>query len=74
MNKLKNWIKRNILVLVFIALIINVFNIGLFMLSDTRNTLSYIGFSGAVISLVAFVIFAFLPLKYWEKLSRIFYK
>ena len=45
-----------------------------FILSESRNTLIYIGFSGAVISLSAFVVFAFLPLKYWEKLSRIIYK
>jgi len=43
-------------------------------LSESRNTLTCIGFSGAVMSLAGFIVFAFLPLKYWEKLSRMFYK
>ena len=61
-----NWLKRNSGTLVILTLLINIANISWFVFGGVRNTLTYIGVGGAIISCC----FAFVPLGYYERFLR----
>lgn len=61
-----NWLKRNSGTLVLLTLFINIANISWFVFGGVRNTLTYIGVGGAIISCC----FTFVPLGYYERFLR----